>query len=227
MGWRYPSSIAVSIAPASATLPRASGSPRAPVGHPAGRRRSPASRRPGLRSCPAPVPTPESIDDLGRGLRCHHDPDQIEAGTGLKRCRPRKRAESSSAEASSVTDSDDVLVEVEDVVALLEEQPLVLQRAEPALPGPVLRRRPDAGAEVAQLGTSGGERLEGERAERAAVVDGDRDQRRDMPSSRRASSRSGRPSNGSASVGTSSTAATASCWFAVDETCRPSSYFDQ
>ena len=42
--------------------------------------------------------------------------------------------------------------EVEDVVDLFEEQPLVLQRPEPALPGPVLPGRPDAGADVAQFG---------------------------------------------------------------------------
>ena len=42
--------------------------------------------------------------------------------------------------------------QVQDVVDLFEEQPLVLQRAEPALPGPVLPGRPDAGADVAQFG---------------------------------------------------------------------------
>jgi hypothetical protein len=42
-----------------------------------------------------------------------------------------------------------------------------------------------------------------------------------------ASSDSGCPARRSAAVRASSTAAMASCWFAVGETCQPSSYLDQ
>jgi hypothetical protein len=52
--------------------------------------------------------------------------------------------------------------QVEDVVDLFEEQPLVLQRAEPAPAGAVLSGCADAGAGVAQLGVGGEERLEPE-----------------------------------------------------------------
>jgi hypothetical protein len=81
---------------------------------------------------------------------------------------------------------------------------------------------------VPQLWSGGDERLEPERAVRAAVVGDDGDQRLTLPSvSRGASSADGRPASASASLMASSIAAIASCWFAVGETCQPNSYFDQ
>jgi hypothetical protein len=72
----------------------------------------------------------------------------------------------------------DVDGQVEDVVDLFEEQPLVLQRPKPALSEPVLRKRSDPGSDVPELGMGGDERLEPEPTE---------------PRSRRGSSSPSRP----------------------------------
>jgi hypothetical protein len=73
-----------------------------------------------------------------------------------------------------------VLDQVQHVVNLFEEQPLVLRRPEPSLAGAVLPGRPDAGADVAEFGVGGDERLELERPGRAPVVGHDRHQRLEL-----------------------------------------------
>ena len=64
---------------------------------------------------------------------------------------------------------------VESIVDLFAVEPLILQALEGPLTDPILTRRPDASADMAQLGMGRDEVLEAERAERSAVVGDQRD----------------------------------------------------
>jgi hypothetical protein len=70
--------------------------------------------------------------------------------------------------------------QVEGVGDLVEERSFVLQGAEVAFAWTVLARVARAGADVAQLEVGADQRLEAERAERAAVVGCDRGDRLDV-----------------------------------------------
>lgn len=60
--------------------------------------------------------------------------------------------------------------QVEGIVDLFAVEPLILQALEGSFADAVLNRRPDASADMTQLGVGGDEVLEAERPEGAAVV---------------------------------------------------------
>ncbi len=60
--------------------------------------------------------------------------------------------------------------QVEGIVDLFAVEPLILQALEGSFADAVLTRRPDASADMTQLGVGGDEVLEAERPEGAAVV---------------------------------------------------------
>ena len=71
--------------------------------------------------------------------------------------------------------------QIQGVGDFFEEQVLVLERAEAALPGAILSWRPNSGTDMLEFRVRGDECFKPERAERSAVISDDRDQWRDFP----------------------------------------------